>query len=150
MTGDKRYFMLLDGSITGKVKFGDDLRIYIKGKRSIEFIDWNGETRTMTEIYYILDLKSSIICLGQAKESGCDVRLRGDYLTMHDRDGKFLVKANKSRKRLNKVYIGLKEYLCLHSTSMEIQINGMQDWTHKLRESYDTTRTCHGNSADCD
>lgn len=120
MIGDKRYFMLFDGFIIGKVKFGDDLRIYIKGKRFIEFIDWNGEIRTMIEIYYILDLKSSIICFGQVKEFGCDVRLRGDYLTMYDRDGKFFVKVNKLRKRFNKVYIGLKEYLCLYSILMEI------------------------------
>ena len=103
MTGDKRYFRLLDDSITGKVKFGDESRIDFKGKESIEFIDRNGEVRMMTEVYYIPDLKSNIISLGQATESGYDVRLRGDYLTMHDRDGKLLVKANRSRNRLYKV-----------------------------------------------
>ena len=51
MTGDKQYFMLLDDSITRKVKSGDDSWIVIKGKGSTEFNDWNGETRTMTEVY---------------------------------------------------------------------------------------------------
>lgn len=103
MTGDKRYLRLLDDSITGKFKFGDDSRIDIKGKGSIEFIDRNGEARTMTEVYYIMDLKSNIISLGQATEFGCDVRLKEAYLTMHDRDGKLLVKAKRSRNRLYKV-----------------------------------------------
>lgn len=66
MTGDRRYFRHLDDTITGKVKFGDDSRIYIKGKGSIDFIDRNGEPRTMTEVYYIPDLRSNIISLGQA------------------------------------------------------------------------------------
>ena len=77
MTGDRRYFKRVNESITGKVKFGDDSRIDIKGKGSIEFIDRNGETRTMRDVYYIPDLKSSIISLGQATESGCDIRLKG-------------------------------------------------------------------------
>ena len=32
MTGDRRYFKRVNESITGKVKFGDDSRIDIKGK----------------------------------------------------------------------------------------------------------------------
>lgn len=32
MTGDRRYFSKLDNTITGKVRFGDDSRIGIKGK----------------------------------------------------------------------------------------------------------------------
>ena len=118
MTGDKRYFRILDDTITGKVKFGDESRIDIKGKGSIEFIDRNGESRTMTEVYYIPDLNSNIISFGQATESGCDVRLHGEYLTMHDRDGKLLVKALRARNRLYKVRMGLKEDLCLYSLSM--------------------------------
>ncbi|KAG7569396.1 hypothetical protein ISN45_Aa04g021180 [Arabidopsis thaliana x Arabidopsis arenosa] len=103
MTGDQRYFSSIDRTITGKVRFGDDSRIDIKGKGSIEFIDRNGELRKLVDVYYIPDLKSNIISLGQATESGCDVRMREDYLTLLDRDGKLLVKAKRSRNRLYKV-----------------------------------------------
>lgn len=106
MTGDRRYFTRINETITGKVKFGDDSRIDIKGKGSIEFTDRNGETRTMRDVYYIPSLKSNIISLGQATEAGCDVRLRGEYLTMHDQDGKLLVKATRSKNRLYKVQMG--------------------------------------------
>ncbi|XP_013601562.1 uncharacterized protein LOC106378214 [Brassica napus] len=53
MTGDHRYFKRINETITGKVKFGDDSRIDIKGKGSIEFVDRNGETRTMSILYLI-------------------------------------------------------------------------------------------------
>ncbi|KAG7538693.1 Zinc finger CCHC-type superfamily [Arabidopsis suecica] len=59
MTGDKRYFSKLDHSITGKVRFGDDSRIDIKGKGSILFIDMNGEQRKMSDVYFIPDLKNT-------------------------------------------------------------------------------------------
>lgn len=84
MTGDERYFSEINRAITGKVRFGDDSRIDIKGKGSISFVDMNGESRRMTDVYYIPDLTSNIISLRQATEAGCDIRMRGDQLTMHD------------------------------------------------------------------
>lgn len=66
MTGDRRYFDTLDSTITGKVRFGDDSCIDIKGKGNIAFIDLNGKPRKMTDVYYISGLKSNIISLGQA------------------------------------------------------------------------------------
>lgn len=58
MTGDRRYFDKLDHSVTGKVRFGDESRIDIKGKETIAFIDLNGKPRVMTDVYFIHDLKS--------------------------------------------------------------------------------------------
>ncbi|KAG7582977.1 Zinc finger CCHC-type [Arabidopsis suecica] len=117
MTGDQRYFSYLDRSISGKVRFGDDSRIDIKGKGSIEFVDRNGELRKLVDVYFIPELKSNIISLGQATESGCDVRMRGEDLTMHDHKGKLLVKAVRSRNRLYKVIMGIKEPMCLYSST---------------------------------
>lgn len=108
MSGDLRYFSTIDNSITGKVCFGDDSRIDIKGKGTIEFTDRNGEPRKITDVYYIPDLKSNTISLGQATESGCDVRMKGEDLIMHDREGKLIAKAVRSKNRLYKVRMGLK------------------------------------------
>ncbi|XP_033138570.1 uncharacterized protein LOC103844422 isoform X1 [Brassica rapa] len=128
MTGDRRYFTTINESITGKVKFGDDSRIDIKGKGSIEFTDINGEPRIMCDVYYIPDLKSNIISLGQATEAGCDIRLKGECLTMHDRDGKLLVNAIRSRNRLYKVHMGIKDKTCLLSTATSESIR----WHERL------------------
>lgn len=128
MSGDRKYFAHIDEFITGKVRFGDDSRIDIKGKGSIEFVDRHGEARTMTDVYFIPDLKSNIISLGQATESGCDVRMKEDFLTMHDRDGKLLVKAIRSENRLYKVCMRLREHVCLNLT----QRNDSSIWHARL------------------
>lgn len=109
MTGDKRYFSDIDNTVTGKVRFGDDSRIDIKGKGTISFIDMNGESRKMMNVYFIPELRSNIISLGQATESGCDIRLKGEHLTMRDAYGKLLVQANRSKNRLYKVRMGIKD-----------------------------------------
>ena len=116
MSGDKRYFSSIDDTVTGKVRFGDDSRIDIKGKGSIEFLDRNGESRKILDVYYIPDLKSNIISLGQATESGCDIRLRDEYLIMRDREGKLIAKATRSKNRLYKVRMKIKESMSLLTT----------------------------------
>lgn len=52
----------------------------------------DGKKKILTNVYYIPNLKSNIISLGQATESGCDVRMREAYLTLYDRDGNRLYK----------------------------------------------------------
>lgn len=113
MTGDRRYFSKLDNTITGKVCFGDDSRIDIKGKGTIFLIDMNDKSRRMADVYYIPDLNSNIISLGQATEAGCNIRMQGEQLTMHDQHGKLLVTAKRSRNRLYKVYMGITRTPCL-------------------------------------
>lgn len=112
MSGDKRYFSTIDDSVRGKVRFGDDSRIDIKGKGKIEFTDRNGEPRRITDVYLIPDMKSNITILGQATESGCDVRMKGEELIIHDRDGELIVRATRAKNMLYKVCMGLKETLC--------------------------------------
>ena len=67
----------------------------------------------MADVYFISELKSNIISLGQATESGCDVRMRDDYLTLHDREGNLLVKSVRSRNRLYKVTMEVEGTKCL-------------------------------------
>lgn len=66
MSGNRDYFSKIDEKITGKVRFGDDSRIDIKGKGSILFVSKNGEWKVLDDVYFIPDLWSNIISLGQA------------------------------------------------------------------------------------
>ena len=115
MTGNRAYFRNIDGTITGKVRFGDDTRIDIKGKGSVLFVSGDGERRILADVYYIPDLKSNIISLGQATKSGCDVQMRGDYLTLHDKEGKLITRAKRSKNRLYKVIMEHIKPKCLQT-----------------------------------
>ncbi|XP_048635027.1 uncharacterized protein LOC125608636 [Brassica napus] len=79
-SGNREYFSVLDEHVTGKVRFGDDSRIDIKGKGSVIFLSKKGKKKILANVYYITDLRSNIISLGKATESGCDVRMKDDYL----------------------------------------------------------------------
>lgn len=70
MSGDRMFFVSLDERVTGKVRFGDDSRIDIKGKGSVRFIFDGGEKNILKDVYYIPGLRSNIVSLGQATEAG--------------------------------------------------------------------------------
>ena len=96
MTWNRNYFNKIDETITDKVRFGDDSRIDIKGKGSILFVSQNGSEKVLAEVYFIPALKSNIISLGQARESGCEVTMKEDYLILNDKDGNLITKAPRS------------------------------------------------------
>lgn len=117
---------------------GDDSRIDIKGKGSIEFMDRNGEPRKIIDVYFIPDLKSNIISLGQATEAGCDIRMKDEHLIMHDRDGKLIVKAVRSKNRLYKVRMRVKDTMSLLTT----EISETSRWHERLGHiNQDTMRS---------
>lgn len=91
--------------------------VYIKGKGSIEFIDRNGEPRKITDVYFTPDRRSNIISLGQATESGCNVRMKEEYLIRHDQDGKLIAKAVRSKNMLYKVCMRIKDTMSLLTTA---------------------------------
>ncbi|XP_010484876.1 PREDICTED: uncharacterized protein LOC104763167 [Camelina sativa] len=66
MTRNQSYFTKLDETVTDKVRFGDDLRVDIKGRGSILFVTKSGDQKILAQVYWIPDLKSNILSLGQA------------------------------------------------------------------------------------
>lgn len=117
MTGNLEYFSTIDRGITGKVRFGDDSRIDITGKGSITIITKNGDKKVLSDVYYIPSLRSNIISLGQATETGCEIRMKDDYLLLYGRDNKLLVKARRSPNRLYKVIMEVENKRCLQMAS---------------------------------
>jgi hypothetical protein len=82
MTGSKAAFSELDGSITGMVKFSDGSRVVIRGRDTIIFRCQNGEHRVLTDVYYIPQLRSSIVSLGQLDERGSEVLIKDGVLSI--------------------------------------------------------------------
>ncbi|KAI3716013.1 hypothetical protein L6452_23046 [Arctium lappa] len=115
MTGNKTYFFEVNENIKGKVKLEDGSCVEIGGKGSILFQSKTVEQELVTDIYYIPKLKSNILSLGQATEVGCDVRMRQDYLTLHDPSGRLLVKSVRSPNRLYKISLKIGKLICLHT-----------------------------------
>lgn len=112
MTGERSYFSELNEKIKGNVKFGDGSCVSINGKGSILFEAKTGDQKLLRDIYFIPELRSNILSLGQATEQGCEVRMKDDYLTLQDPNGRLLVKVPRSPNRLYKISLKVGQPAC--------------------------------------
>ena len=128
MSGNRLFFNELDETTLGKVRFGDDSRIDIRGKGSVRFLFKGGEKKILNNVYYIPGLRSNIISLGQATEVGCKVRMKDDTLTLLDCNGRLMVKTTRSKNRLYKVVLHADQAQCLLASSA----SGSSIWHDRL------------------
>ena len=96
MTGSKEVFSELDDDVTGTVKFGDGSRVAIRGRDTIIFRCQNDEHHALTDVYYIPQLRSSIISIGQLDERGSEVLIKDGVLRIRDREQQLLAKVKRS------------------------------------------------------
>ena len=102
MTGDSTQFFELSFDVGGTVKFGDGSTVRIEGRGTVLFETRDGEHKALTDVYYILKLKSNIVSLGQLEERGCKIVLEDGYLWGYDRQRMLLMKV---RRQPNRLYI---------------------------------------------
>ncbi|XP_076939283.1 uncharacterized protein LOC143607888 [Bidens hawaiensis] len=103
MTGMKSYFSELDETFIGQVRFGDSSCVDIKGKGSITIICDDDVERIISNVYFIPNLTSNILRLGQAMERGCKVIMEDDQILVLNKSRKVIMKSVRSRNRLYKV-----------------------------------------------
>nr|GEU53607.1 ribonuclease H-like domain, reverse transcriptase, RNA-dependent DNA polymerase [Tanacetum cinerariifolium] len=101
-TGVREHFKELDEEVSGKVRFEDGLYIEIKGKGSILIECDDEKQRIISHVYYILDLKSNLLSLGQFTKIGCKVVMEDNELRLYDIDNKIFMKVTRQRNRLYK------------------------------------------------
>ncbi|GJY79920.1 zinc finger, CCHC-type containing protein [Tanacetum coccineum] len=113
MTGVKSHFRDIDESVTGRVRFGDGSYVQIMGRGSILLGCRNLEQKIVSDVYYIPNLKSNILSLGQLTEIGCKVIMDGNKLTLYDKNKRLLMKVERSKNRLYSIRLQIEAPICL-------------------------------------
>jgi len=78
------------------MKFEDGSKVEIRGRGTIIFRCQNGEHHALTDVYYIPQLRSSIVSIGQLDEHGCEVLVKSGVLRIRDREQRLLAKVQRS------------------------------------------------------
>ncbi|XP_066396499.1 uncharacterized protein [Miscanthus floridulus] len=119
MTSSKAAFSELDDDVTGTVKFGDGSRVVIRGRSTIIFRCQNDKHRALTDVYYIPQLRSSIISIGQLDVRGSEVLIKDGVLRIIDQEQRLLAKVNRSWNRLYLLDLKVEHPICLAAWCME-------------------------------
>ncbi|XP_052290924.1 uncharacterized protein LOC127900327 [Citrus sinensis] len=92
MSGNRSMFVQLSEFVNGSVAFGDDLKVPVKGRGNILFRAKDGSHQIISNVYYVPNMKSNILCLGQLLEKGYDIHLKDYSLFLRDDKGNLITK----------------------------------------------------------
>ena len=68
---------------------------------------FTGDHRVLSDVYYIPNLRSNIISLGQLDENGCKIVIEGGVLCILDRTRKVLARVSRTCNRLYSLNLSL-------------------------------------------
>ena len=87
MAGMKTFYLFLDESHKGVVRFGDCSPIMYEGTGEVHVDCTDGQRMIIEDVLYIPKLKTNFLILGKFDSQGCDILLRDGFLTVHNGQG---------------------------------------------------------------
>ncbi|KAJ4709756.1 Retrovirus-related Pol polyprotein from transposon TNT 1-94 [Melia azedarach] len=100
MCGKRSMFVKLDESTNGNVSFGDDSKIAVKGRGNILIQLKDGRHQFIGNVYYVPNMKSNILSLGQLLEKGYDIHMKDYSIFIRDDKGNIITKVKMSKNRM--------------------------------------------------
>jgi hypothetical protein len=119
MSGSHAAFSSIDGRTVVTVKFADSSVVFIEGVGNVLYECKNGEHRTLTNVYYIPRLRTSIIIIGQLDEYGYEIGIKGGVLSLRDEEQRLLARIHRSLGRLYKLQLQIARPVCLTAHTFE-------------------------------
>ncbi|CAL2257558.1 unnamed protein product [Prunus armeniaca] len=105
MCGEKSIFSTLDESFTTTVRFGDDSKVSILGKRDIKIWAKDNIVHTISSVFFVPSLKSNLLSLGQLHEKGYEMKITGGACQIHDQKRGLIAKAYVTTNRMFPLHI---------------------------------------------
>nr|GEW43405.1 zinc finger, CCHC-type [Tanacetum cinerariifolium] len=158
MTGVREHFKELDEKVSGKARFEDGSYIEIKGKGSILIECDDEKQRIISHVYYIPNLKSNLLSLGQFIEISCKVVMEDNELQLYDMDKKIFMRVTRQRNCLYKANLMIGTHVCLlanlkddswlwharlgHLTFESLKSMAQKDFVHGIPSIKHATQIC--------
>ena len=85
MTRDIAMFSMLDENVESQVTLGTDSKVSVMGKGKVSVLTKKGEGRSISDVYYVPDMKCSLLSIGQLIQNGYNVFFEDDVCIIMDK-----------------------------------------------------------------
>ncbi|CAO2836221.1 unnamed protein product [Amaranthus hypochondriacus] len=114
MCGRREYFIDLDDKVQGNVSLGDSSKLQVKGKGKIRIFQKNGNEEYISNVYYVPNMKSNILSIGQLLEKGYIVHMEGDNLQLRDQSGRLIAQSKMAKNRMFPLQLNTEGQKCYY------------------------------------
>jgi len=109
MCGDESFFSELTQVEVGLVSCGDDSKMVIKGRGTIRHMQKDGQVGEIRDVYYVPELKSNILSIGQIVEKGNSIMIKNQVLYLKDKHGRLAARVEKEKNLMYKLELSPAE-----------------------------------------
>ncbi|KAI5409427.1 hypothetical protein KIW84_055023 [Lathyrus oleraceus] len=103
MCGHKHLFKEMRKIEDGNVSFGDASKVKVEGKGTIRYLQKDGLIGSIQDVYYVPNLKTNILSLGQLTEKGYSILIKERILYLKDKLGHLIARVEMERNRMYKL-----------------------------------------------
>ncbi|GKE19518.1 hypothetical protein Tco_1427095, partial [Tanacetum coccineum] len=89
MCGDKIFFVEMKEVVDGRVAFGDESKVRVKGRGTVYF-SYNVKETRIEDVYYVPAMKSNIISLGKLMEKGYSIYMKVQLMHVIDNNDRLI------------------------------------------------------------
>ncbi|KAI5385820.1 hypothetical protein KIW84_072432 [Lathyrus oleraceus] len=103
MCGHKHLFKEMRKIEDGNVSFGDASKVKVEGKGTIRYLQKNGLIGSIQDVYYVPNLKTNVLSLGQLTEKGYSILMKERILHLKDKLGHLIARVEMEINRMYKL-----------------------------------------------
>ncbi|KAE8721174.1 hypothetical protein F3Y22_tig00016637pilonHSYRG00095 [Hibiscus syriacus] len=113
MCGHKYLFKEMKKIEDGHVSFGDASKVEVKGRGTICYLQKDGLIGSIQDVFYVPDLKTNILSMGQLTEKGYSALLKDRILHLKDKQGRIVARVEMGKNRMYKLSLRSVREKCL-------------------------------------
>lgn len=135
MCGYRTMFSEYDEGFRHSVKLGNNTRMHVMGKGSVQFL-LNGVNHTLAEVYYVPELRTNLLSMGQLQERGLAILIKGGMCKIFHPVKGLIIQTNMSVNRMfilqtqSQVYAQTQSDQCLHTKTQNLSQLWHQRYGH--------------------
>ena len=87
----------------------------------------DGRVGEIRDVYYVPDLKSNILSIGQIVEKGNSIMIKNQVLYLKDKHGRLAARVEKEKNRIYKLELSILQKRCLKHVDSEGNMGSVQN-----------------------